>query len=259
MDVNFLIGMIVEEVLRRLKNLPKTALVIFTGATAGFEEGLQEVIKLKNDGWQIKVLFSQGAQRTLKVEAVRKALAVDEIHFENEISDLEQYYGHADVVVLPTLTLNTAVKASLGIADTPVTSILSQGLLRGIPIVAARNGCDPVYLSNQNNGRKKANAVYAEKMIGYLETLKSYGVQLIDASRLQEAIVGSQMIHEKEEKPISENIAYDASHKKVISRADVIHASGGSKTLLISKDAIVTAYAKDAAKDLGIRIVSSNN
>ncbi|AOT71338.1 flavoprotein [Geosporobacter ferrireducens] len=259
MDVNFFISMIVEEVLRRLQNLPKTALVIFTGATEGFEEGLHEVTKLRNDGWQIKVLFSQGAQRALKVESVRKALAVDEIHFENEISDLEQYYGHADMVVLPTLTLNTAVKTSLGIADTTVTSILSQGLLRGIPIIAAKNGCDPVHLSRQNNGRKKANAVYVEKMTGHLETLKSYGIQLVDASRLYEVIADEPVTHKKDENSIFEDIAYDVSHKKVISRADVIQACGSSKTLLVSSDAIVTAFAKDAAKDLGIRIVSSNN
>ena len=255
LDVNFFINSIVEEVIKRLQNLPKTALVIYTGSTTGFEEGIQELKKLKNDGWKIKVLFSQGAQRALNIETVRKSLAVDEIHLENEISHMDPCYGYPDVVVLPTLTQNTAVKIALGIADTTITNILSQGILNGIPIIAAKDGWDPIALSGQSNGKNKANTAYLEKMTGYLKTLESYDIQVVDASSLYQTILGNNEVHKKVEKHIPENIQQDVSHKKVISRADVINASGGNKTLLVSRDAIVTAYAKDAARDLGIRIV----
>ncbi|SHJ73105.1 Flavoprotein [Geosporobacter subterraneus DSM 17957] len=255
MDANLWISMIVEEVVRRLQSLPKAALVVFTGATAGFEEGLREIARLKDEGWQIKVLFSRGAQRTLKAESVRKALNLDDIIFEDEISGWDTCCSYVDVIILPTLTQNTAVKVALGIADTPITRMLSQGLLRGTPMVAAVNGCDPACLEKYGYSKKKVNTLYLEKLAAYMEMLKSYGIQLTEASSLYDKVLGNGSTGGKKETHVSEGIPHDASNKKVISRADVVNASSGSKTLLISKNAIVTAYAKDAAKDLSVKIV----
>ena len=52
MDV--FIQKVVEEVIKRIKNKPKTALVVFSGAAIGFKQAMDSLVKLKNDGWPIK-------------------------------------------------------------------------------------------------------------------------------------------------------------------------------------------------------------
>lgn len=254
MDVNQIINAIVDEVIKRLQNLPKTALIIFTGSTTGFDEGIREIARLKSDGWQLKVVFSKGAQAILDGFEVKKALGIDEILYEDQITTLKPLYRDVDRVIIPTLTLNSTAKIALGIADTPVTSILSQCLMYGVPIVAARNGCDIKNFSS-HPGARKSNPVYIQKMTEYLELLASYGIELVNVCELYDRVAEKKMNNVMNAATISSDTKYDASSKKVISRTDIIKASMAGKAILVSKNAIITAYAKDAAKEFGVKIL----
>ena len=56
--MEILVQKVVEEVIRRIKNQPKKAVVFFTGAGIGFKQSMDSLVKLQKDGWQLKVVLS---------------------------------------------------------------------------------------------------------------------------------------------------------------------------------------------------------
>ena len=77
---NLLVQRIVDEVIKRLNNRPKTALVCFTGAAIGYTNGLKAMEKLRKDGWQLKVLVTDSSKQVLDLDKIKKALDVDQVY-----------------------------------------------------------------------------------------------------------------------------------------------------------------------------------
>ncbi len=78
MDV--FIQKVVEEVIKRIKNKPKTALVVFSGAAIGFKQAMDSLVKLKNDGWQLKVFLSDEAMNVFTPSYIQETLGLDTIY-----------------------------------------------------------------------------------------------------------------------------------------------------------------------------------
>ena len=69
--LDVLIQKIVDEVVRRIKNQPKKAVVFFTGATIGFKDSMDSLLKLQKDGWQLKVVLSDDGMKVLDPVAIQ--------------------------------------------------------------------------------------------------------------------------------------------------------------------------------------------
>lgn len=255
MDFNLVLDMIVNEVLIRLKNRPKRALILFTGASIGFYDAIGQLKILIEDGWQFKVLLSNSAEYVLTQALVQRELNIEGIHLERSVSSMKALYADTDCIIIPTLTFNTAVKISLGIADTLVTNLAAHAIMEGIPILAAKDACDLENPIRRQLGMNKIPKAYLNRAADHLETLSSYGIKLVDAVSIAHHAKILNSFPSTTTMPVSISKRIEIN-KKVISRADIIHAAALGDTLVVMPKTIITSLAQDAAKEYDIKIVS---
>ena len=246
--IDVIVKEIVNEVLSRLKNIPKRALVIFTGGSIGFKESMENLKKLKEEGWAFKVILSRSAESVLTKDLIEKMIGSQEIEIdvESDSRETKYYCAHIDKVIIPVLTMNTVAKMAVGIADTPITNIISHCLMTNIPIVAAKNACDPLDEVRMSMGMGKSSEEYIKMRQNHLRSIENYGVKLVSANELYDFIVQRKEAHTNRTKVIFE--------KKVLTRVNVVDAFNNNKDLMVSCKTIITAAAKDTARDLGIKI-----
>ncbi|SHJ25745.1 Flavoprotein [Geosporobacter subterraneus DSM 17957] len=255
MDLNIVLDKIVNEVLIRLQNRPKRALILFTGASIGFPDAIEQLKILIEDGWQFKVLLSNSAEYVLTQALVQKELNIEEIYLESSVTSMKSLYADTDCIIIPTLTFNTAVKISLGIADTLVTNIVAHAIMEDIPILAAKDACDLENPIRRQLGMNKIPNTYLNMAADYLKTLSSYGIKLVDAVSIAHHAKVLNSFTSTTAMPVSISKRIEIN-KKVISRADIINAAAAGDTLVVMPKAIFTSLAQDAAKDYDIKIVS---
>ena len=127
-----LIRVIIEEIMRR--DRPKKALVMFTGALLGFGDALEGLRELKQAGLPMTLLTTEAADCVLdraKIDAL--GMAAPTVHLIDE----------HDILIVPTLTVNTTAKVAHGIADSLATNMISEFISYGKLVVAASSAADP--------------------------------------------------------------------------------------------------------------------
>lgn len=276
--MRLLIQRICDEVIKRLNERPtKTALVCFSGAAIGFKEAMDSLVKLENDGWQFKVLMSDNATKALDPEYIQKTLGVDTINTSSKVNAKELMTG-VDEIILASTTINTAAKIAVGIADTTMLTIISQGLMSGTPITCAIDGACPDNEVRYKLGMDKTPPAYRKVMVNNLRALNEFGIKLCAADDLYDTCVGtpagseevkgeavaavepkkeasvttvsdSSKVPEAEVPDISDMIS---SH--IVSRKDIMDRRM-YKTVKVKADALVTMYAKETAAEYDIEIV----
>ena len=127
-----LIRAIIEEIMRR--DRPRRALVMFTGALLGFDDALQGLRELKQAGLPMTLLMTEAAECVLDVAKIN-ALGMDAptVHL------IDQH----DILIVPTMTVNTTAKVAHGIADSLATNMISEFISYGKLVVAASSAADP--------------------------------------------------------------------------------------------------------------------
>ncbi len=268
--LDMLIQKIVDEVIKRIKNQPKKAVVFFTGATIGFKESMDSLLKLQKDGWQLKVVLSDDGMKVLNPVAIQKELNLDVIYHSGNIKSQKELYGSADMFVIATMSVNTAAKLAVGITDTVLLSLINHGFMAGTPVVAAVNACNPDDPQRASLGMGKSSPKYREMLINNIETLREFGMKLVSGKDLYATCVGgtpteaNDLIVEKTAIPIekgpvvnqivSVNNSECVIDKNVISRVDILKARG-SNLVKIPAGSILTGYAAEAAKEFGLQII----
>lgn len=256
MNIDEMINRIVEEVVRRLEQRMKKALVVFTGGTIGFQESVWSLKQLQAGGWDFKVFLSRSAEFVLTPQLVQDQLGVKEIYLESEIKDAHFLQEGISRMLIPVLTLNTAVKAAIGISDTIATQMISHAILQGIPIVAAKDACDLKNPARLKLGMDKAPLAYLARMEQYLSDLEDYGIRLVGAKDLHLAIgqkSQSSPSPMKEKGQVNKEV--HLFQKRVLSRADIMEAKEAGSVLQVSDTTILTSLALDAAKEWGVQII----
>ena len=268
--LDILIQKIVDEVIKRIKNQPKKAVVFFTGATIGFKESMDSLLKLQKDGWQLKVVLSDDGMKVLNPVAIQKELNLDVIYHSGNIKSQKELYGSADMFVIATMSVYTAAKLAVGITDTVLLSLINHGFMAGTPVVAAVNACNPDDPQRASLGMGKSSPKYREMLINNIETLREFGMKLVSGKDLYATCVGgtpteaNDLIVEKTAIPIekgpvvnqivSVNNSECVIDKNVISRVDILKARG-SNLVKIPAGSILTGYAAEAAKEFGLQII----
>ena len=268
--LDMLIQKIVDEVVRRINNQPKKAVVFFTGASIGFRESMDSLLKLQKDGWQLKVVLSDDGMKVLDPEAIQKELNLDVIYHSCNITNQKELYLTADMFVIATMSVNTAAKLAVGITDTVLLSLVNHGFMAGTPVVAAKNACDPDDPQRAAIGMGKSSPKYREMLNNNIETLRDFGMKVVSGKDLYATCVGgtpveaNDLIVEKTAMPVEKEpvvkqiLAVNNSEcvldKNVISRVDILKARG-SNVIKIPSGSILTGYAADAAKEFGLQII----
>lgn len=267
--MDLLIQKVVEEVIKRLKNPPKTALVCFSGAAIGFKQAMDSLIKLKNDGWQLKVFMSDAALAVLKEDYVRETLGVDMIHTAKTHTPQRELYADVDQIIIAATTVNTAAKIAGGICDNEMLTLINHGLMAGTPFVCAIDGACPDNKTRHQLGMGKSSKGYRGVLVNNLKALLSFGMKLCAAEDLYDVCTGkpagqvedapkascavpAQAVETVKEavKPEAEGNFID---KRIISRKDLC-VRRGFKVVKVPANAIVTDYANEAAQEFGITI-----
>jgi len=114
----------------------KKALVILTGGSSSLDEVYAQIGRISEQGSSTTIFLSPSAERILGVPSVRRAAPEARIVRDGELWDLLE---GVEVIYLPNLTLNTAAKIAHMMADSMANTLAVFGLMKGIPVVAARD------------------------------------------------------------------------------------------------------------------------
>lgn len=247
MNKKELTELIIKEVMRRLSKSEKKALVLFTGGTAGFEEGFRQVKELRESGWNITILFTAGAEKIYGCDYLQSKFEVFDLYFESKFSTSHDFLKDINLMLIPILTMNTAVKIALGIADTPATHLVSRALINGIPIVAAKDACNSRDHKADTGGFGKGAEVYRKKLDSYVQTLEEYGVKLVPCKNICESVAS---IENKDQSH------HDGMKKRIITKEDILKArEDGTMKIIVGSNTKVTSYAEEIAGEIGVEIL----
>lgn len=257
MNAEAFINSIVEEVLKKLESKMKKATVVFTGGACGFTDALEQVRLLKEDGWDLKILLSNSAEYVLTPQHIKNKLGISEIYLEKDVKGLRQFYEGISAFIIPTLTLNSAAKISLGIADNMTTNIASHIIMNGIPFIAARDACDLHNPIRKKLGLGNSPQPYLSKMDEHLLNLESYGVKLVNAKELYKAVHDNFFTFSKKPQAATAKEPTDVKvfRKKVLTRMDIIEAKQNRTNLRVPYTTILSPLALETAKEFGVKII----
>lgn len=179
---------LVQRVLNKLAAENQTALVVFTGGASGFNESLSELRKLLRDGWNVKVALSTSAEYIFTPELIRDQLNIDQVYLETENIGLRPLYEEASILILPTLTTNTAAKIACGITDTMTTNLALQAITSGISVIATTDSSDFTHMDRTQLGLDRYPESYKNLFDDYLDTLESFGMELVKSTDIYQAV-----------------------------------------------------------------------
>lgn len=268
---NALIEYIVNKVIEKLEQRQKTALVLFTGASIGFRQSIESLNKLQQNGWQFKVVISKAAEDVLTEDLIKKSLNIESVIKEDDKPDIKELLDQNNLIIIPSLTINTASKIANCISDTLITNIVSKAMMSGKKIIALLNAC-----CIENEERKSiygdnVSLAYKNKLKNNLETIKSYEIELTTSENLfykvekyskknlntNNLVINNQSKDNKKtidlKQPQDKNSLYIKLDKKVISRADV-YENRGYNYIFVDKGSLITDLAKEEAKKLNLKI-----
>ena len=268
---NALIEYIVNKVIEKLEQRQKTALVLFTGASIGFRQAIESLNKLQQNGWQFKVVISKAAEEVLTEDLIKKSLNIESVIKEDDKPDIKELLDQNNLIIIPSLTINTASKIANCISDTLITNIVSKAMMSGKKIIASLNAC-----CIENEERKSiygdnVSLAYKNKLKNNLETIKSYEIELTTSENLfykvekyskknlntNNLVINNQSKDNKKtidlKQPQDKNSLYIKLDKKVISRADV-YENRGYNYIFVDKGSLITDLAKEEAKKLNLKI-----
>jgi hypothetical protein len=256
---------IVEEVIRRLARRMdelrrnEIIIVVFTGATVGLVEGVQQVRSLLLDGFQVKLAFSDSAGH-LFAEMVQKELNdftnLGLLSPEKWLSSLKQ----ACAVAVPMLSLNTVSKLSLLIADDLVSNILLHALLLGKPLVMAKEGADPDGKGRRALGFHKGNAALNDAMMQRLKSLEDFGCILTGIGQLSNSVrsvIQQEGLRQSREQNLISERPSICPGGRVATAGDVLSAHRRGSNLNLGPAGRVTPLALDLARKLGIGLITA--
>ena len=236
-------------------------IVVFTGATVGFAEAVQQVQNLILDGFRIQLIFSEAARKLLSKAVTDQMEGFPHITLVEESSWLGTL-REARAVVVPLLSLNTLSKLSLLIADNLATNLILHGLLMGKPVVMAQNGADPTVAGRQDLGFHKGNSALTRAMVQRLRQVAEYGCVMTDVSELGNT-VSFLLLHQEAsrdapgESPALPFSPVVSTPRRFITAAEVLHARRTGMALDPGAAAGMTPLARELAIRHGVGLKSN--
>jgi hypothetical protein len=255
LDFDKMIQLIAQEVLKKLQNIPKKGIVLFTGGNIGFKESISQIVKLKESGWNLRAVLSKEAVKSLDVESIKENFDEDDIFIDGKNSDTKGLYSEIDALIIASLTINSAAKISTGVADTLPTQLAAHCIMNGTRIIAAKDACDLRNPSRHQLGYDKFPNSYFQMVKGHLDKLESYGIKLINAQNLYDYLLNSKDVfykeNEIEEQVMDMEFKLD---KRIISREDIV-SNSMKKKIVVPINAMITSLAQDIAREIGVEII----
>ena len=254
-----------ERVVQKLVERQKRALVIVTGAAIGVPAALAQLKDLRDEGFTYHVLMTRSAMHVTGEEAVRAALAPEELWVESSGAPPELTAAGFDTVLVPALTANTAAHLAGCMSDTPAAAMIFSALMKGKNVVAAVDGACPDNPMRAKLGYHMTRPM-RDALHENLEKLRAYGARLTAADDMANAVrkAVTSFLPAQAAKPAapaggdkpapqSGAVIRPALTGKILSVKAVNTAPRGA-VIAVPKGTIVTALASDEARRRGVAI-----
>jgi len=164
-------SLIREAILEVLGPQPRRALVVFTGGLLGFEDCIPELRMLAAEGVQLDYLQTPSAERILDQKLIASVGM-------REVS--KRMVEEHDMLIAPTLTANIAAKVAHGIADCRASNLFSEFIMSNRLVVASRTAICPDGAAKQSWFPHMPPG-YADMLRSNLAALSSFGVRLTES------------------------------------------------------------------------------
>ncbi|MCG8540487.1 MAG: hypothetical protein MJA82_11195 [Clostridia bacterium] len=225
--VSCIANIVFEEVQRRMKKINNTVIVIFEKKLS--KQDILFLGELKKKGYVLKALCPEGASFSYKFDEV-----LSEDNLCEGIPKIE-----AAMAVVCGLDIGSAAKISLLIDDTFYSKAVLKILYLGIKVYS---------LSDLTKGMNigKLTDRMAQGIEELRHRLMDYGIVFLEKSNLNPG------------KKLSDRgckVNFYLHNKNLLSRKDVQMAHAMNKDILTGSNTLITAYARDAARDFKIKIV----
>lgn len=250
-----IIEYIAEMTVKKILEHQKKAVVVFTGSNINFDQALDSVKSLLDDGFTFKVIISNNACKILDEKKIIDALRPEVVWRGAADTTPEALTKMYDTFIVPTMTVNTTAHVVNCMADNPTSAIILDGLMRGKNVIVNIDGCCP---DNPERPKRGFNFTPAlrDRLHDNLEILRSYGARLATSTTIAEKVRKALGLSFKTSdgeaaQKARPNVVSTSSH--VVSVKDLFGCVSGG-TLKVEKGALITQLAKEEAARRGITI-----
>ncbi len=176
-----LLDLLSDRIVAALKARARSALVLFSGTDLGLEAAVCALNTLSQAGWQFEIRRTNDARSPITPDRLAalggSSLASALYEPGDRPEKIDTVLARHGLVLIPTLSIALAAHTALGLADDEVARLICGAIERGGRVIAVRDGCCPATRYRHARGLT-ANAPYRAMMVGHLEKLESYGVEL---------------------------------------------------------------------------------
>jgi len=260
----------------------RKVMVVVTGATIGWSAALEGLVRLKEErgsALDYTVLFSGAGAEIHNAGETGEKLKASEVLVEgkNHRSRATAALKQCDLVAVPALTRATAARTALMLLNSAATEVIMDALMRGLPVIAARDAADPTSEGFARMGMNRANPALISAMAKNLEQMASYGVTLLTSDRfgwVLEKMLFSQPCREKTppllppaadpglrsaEEPAGARAGRFSStglngQRAIITREDLPELVDSEGIVRVARGAVVTPLVMDIIRDAGWRL-----
>ena len=240
----------------------KRVLMLFSGASTGYVVGMDTIRMLNQANHDLTVFMTASAVHVVGEENVLQAGA-KEIITPKQWVNTPGLVRETDMVLVPTLSMNTAARLALGLMDSLFSTLVLGALLADKPVVAICDGADPygnggLIFSDDFAGSPALRA----KMVNNLSTLIEYGVHLVDEGgfvpqviRLMQA--DALQTPSSPSLPVARESVIQISNNTILTESDLFSYPAGT-TLNLPTDTRLTPLAQDHAQKRNLKLIFEN-
>ncbi|MBK5252960.1 MAG: hypothetical protein JJE03_00580 [Peptostreptococcaceae bacterium] len=253
-----LISIIARKVADKVMDMKKNALVVYTGSTINFNENLDELAKLKAEGFKFSLYMTNSAMKYLDKEKIINVLQPEKIITEQGDGEFpEKVAAQFDNFIVPAMTINTASKLAACMPDNWPARLLLEALMKDKNVVISTDGCCPDNPIREKLGYHM-NQALKEKLRSNRNSMKKYGALLTVHDSLYADSVNlflkNQKLNYTEDKKATSIMRQSDTGRTVIGSSLIISQANMGR-IVIPKNAIVTALAVETASKNDIEII----
>lgn len=231
-------------------------IVVFSAATVGFPEAIQQVRDLVLDGFRIRLAFSPAAEDLLSSGVGKELDGLPNVSGVEPAEWLPALIG-ARAVVVPLLSVNTLSKLSMLIADTTASNVLLHALLMGKPLIVARNGADPGDKGRAELGFQKGNVALNQAIARRLRAAEEFGCIFTDIRNLGgtvKSVLSGDGTPEGKQREIASasSVPTVSISGRFVTASDILHAYRTGANLSGGSASRMTPQAQDLARQYGV-------
>ena len=241
---------------KMIANVPqRQVLMLFSGASTGYVVGMETIRLLAGGRHKLTVGMTASALHVIGADKVRQAGAAEIIGPQQWVNT-PGLVRSTDLVLLPTLSMNTAAHLALGLMDSLFTTLVLGALLAGKPVIAVCDGADPygnggLIFSDDHRGAPALR----RKMMENLETLMVYGVHLVREGEFIAAVMRQLQADQPAAPAPLMRVAWAGNGRNPIITDGELAAITSGTTLRLPSGARLTPLAQETAQRRNLRLV----